>query len=410
LNLPFYIARRYLISRKSHNIINIISGISVAGVTIGTMALIIILSVFNGFEHLVITLFNSFNPDLKIEAAEGKAFAFYDMPSDSLRKIPGVYRLTEVVEENALLKYQSKQTIATLKGVSRDYVELKVLDTMIIDGKMELEGRNAPMGVLGLGVAYNLGVQLNDPFTSITVYVPKRTKKNLSGMEDAFNSDMLRPAGVFSIQQDFDSKYIIVPIEFVRNLLEYSNEVTSVEIGVEAGKDPDWVQARVRQVLGKKFKVSNRFQQEELLYKVMKSEKLAIYLILSFVLFIAAFNIIGSLSMLIIDKKKDISVLQSMGADHRLIKRIFLAEGLLISLSGGVGGLLLGGMICLLQQQFGLVPLEGGSGSFIVDSYPVLMQAKDFLFVFVTVFLIGIFAAWYPVRQISRKYLREKLA
>ncbi len=410
MNLSFYIAKRYLISKKSHNIINIISGISVAGVTIGTMALIIILSVFNGFEHLVISLFNSFDPDLKIEAAEGKIFNYSDIPADSITKIPGIYRLTRVVEENALLKYHDKQTIATLKGVSQDFVELRVLDTMVIDGEMRIERGKEALGVLGLGVAYNLGIQLNDPFTSITVYVPKRTKKVLSGMEDAFNSDVLVPSGVFSIQQDFDSKYVIVPIGFMRNLLEYNEEVTSLEIGIKKGYDMEFVQDQVKRILGEDYLVRNRYQQEEMLYKVMRSEKLAIYLILSFVLFIAAFNIIGSLSMLIIDKKKDISVLQSMGADKGLIKRIFLAEGLLISLSGGLGGLFLGGIICLLQQQFGFIPLEGGSGSFVVDSYPVMMKLSDFFFVFGTVLAIGFFAAWYPVRQISRKYLNLKLA
>ncbi len=381
-----------------------------AGITIGTMALIIILSVFNGFESLVITLFNSFDPDLKIEAVQGKTFIAGDLPEEEIKKIPGVIRYTEVVEENALLKYKNKQYIATIKGVTPDFADQHVLDSMIIEGEMVLKRGKYSQGVLGLGVAYYLGIQLNDPFNSLSVYVPKRTKKTLASLEEAFNSDLLAPAGIFSIQQDFDAKYVIVPIDFARNLLEYDREVTSIEIGLAPKADLDRIQERITALAGTSFTVKNRFQQQEMLYKIMKSEKLAIFLILSFVLFIATFNVVGSLSMLIIDKKKDIAVLQSMGADPPMIKRIFMAEGLLISLSGALFGLLLGGFICWLQQRFGLVPLEGGSESFVIDAYPVEMKVTDFLYVFLTVFTIGLLAAWYPVRQISRKYLQQKLA
>ncbi len=331
-------------------------------------------------------------------------------PAEEIKKIPGVVRFTEVVEENALLKYKNKQYIATIKGVSPDFVDQHVLDSMIIDGQMILKKGSQSQGILGLGVAYYLGIQVGDPLNPITVYVPKRTKKTLGTLEDAFNSDILAPAGVFSIQQDFDAKYIIVPIHFARNLLEYSTEITAIEIGLTPQTDNALVQEKIVALTGNAFTVKNRFQQQETLYKVMKSEKLAIFLILSFVLLIATFNIIGSLSMLIIDKKKDIAVLQSMGADPILIKRIFLVEGLLISLSGAIFGLILGGVICWIQQQFGLVPLESGSESFVIDAYPVEIRATDFLYVFLTVFVIGLLAAWYPVRQISRKYLQQKLA
>jgi lipoprotein-releasing system permease protein len=374
------------------------------------MALIIILSVFNGFESLVITLFNSFDPDLKIEAVQGKTFTLQDIPSEEIKKIPGVIRYTEVVEENALLKYKNKQYIATIKGVSKDFEEMHVLDSMLIDGEMVLKRGKYSQGILGLGVAYYLGIQVNDPLNSITVYVPKRTRKTLGNLEDAFNSDILTPAGVFSIQQDFDAKYVLVPIDFARGLLEYTGEVTAIEIGLTSQTNTAQVQDQIALLAGNGFSVKNRFQQQEMLYKVMKSEKLAIFLILTFILFIATFNIIGSLSMLIIDKKKDIAVLQSLGAGPPLIKRIFMVEGLMISLSGAILGLLLGGLICWLQQQFGIVPLEGGSESFVIDAYPVEMRAKDFLFVFLTVFGIGLLAAWYPVRQVSRKYLHLKLA
>ncbi|MCX6235526.1 MAG: ABC transporter permease [Bacteroidetes bacterium] len=410
MKLPLFIARRYLISRKSYNIINIISGISVAGITVGTMALIIILSVFNGFENIVTKLFNSFDPDLLITVKEGKVFDPSRLPAETIRNIPGVIRYTEVVEENALLKYGSKQYIATIKGVSEDYEKYSGLDSMLVEGELVLQKGARPFMVLGYGVSYYLGVNLSAFDNSIYVYVPKRTKKTLSSIDQAFNSGVITPSGIFSIQQDFDSKYVLVPVGFARTLLEYTSEVTAIEIGLASWTDKENIQEQVKQLCGDDFSVKNRYQQQELLYKMMKSEKLAIYFILGFILLIATFNVVGSLSMLILDKRKDIGVIWSMGASNTLIKRIFLAEGLMISLSGALLGLLLGAMICWIQQRFGIIKLEAGSGSFIIDAYPVRMQVKDFLLVFLTVMIIGMGSAWYPVRQISKKYLQQKLS
>lgn len=379
------------------------------GIAIGTMALIVVLSVFNGFEKLVISLFNTFNPDLVITVKEGKTFNSNEFPSEKIKKIPGVIYFTEVVEENALLKHKSRQHIVTIKGVSEDFEKMSRLDTMVIDGEFILENEGRNFTVIGAGVAYYLGANPKDFSDPISVYIPRRTKSTSMNFENAFNNQLILPSGVFSVQQDYDSKYIIVPIRFAKDLLDYTNEVTSIELGLEQDADTDKIQSDIQNTLGENFLVKNQFQQQELLYKIMKSEKLAIFLILSFILLIATFNVIGSLSMLILDKKKDIAVLSSMGANKKLIKRIFLTEGLLISIIGAILGLTLGGILCWLQQRFGIISLGPGDGSFVIDAYPVQMQALDFVYVFITVFFIGMAAAWVPVKQISKKYLNQRL-
>ena len=374
------------------------------------MALVVILSVFNGFEELVTRLFNTFNPDLQITINEGKTFTLDQLPADSIRDLKGVVRFTEVVEENALLKYRDKQHLATIKGVSREFQDFSRLDTMMVEGEFILQAPGSRYAVVGYGVAYYLSINLRDFTTPISVYVPKRTRKTITSLDNAFNINQIFPSGIFSIQQDFDSKYMLVPIDFARELLEYEKEVTSVELGIDPDSDIRSIQASVGEMVGDKFSVKNRFQQQEMLYKIMKSEKWAIFLILTFILLIATFNVIGSLSMLILDKKKDIAVLWSMGANNKLIKRIFLTEGLLISLSGAVLGIMLGALVCWLQQRFGLISLGGGTGSFVIDAYPVKMVLNDFILVFLTVFIIGFIASWFPVRQISRKFLKQKLS
>lgn len=409
MNFPVYIAKRYLISKKSHNIINIISGISVAGITIGTMALIIILSVFNGFENLVISLFNTFNPDLKIEIREGKTFSLDQVPLEEIKNIPGVVNFTEVVEDNALVQYNDKQHIATIKGLGKSF-DSSSLDSMMVSGNFLLQNNRRDFAVLGAGVAYFLGVSISDYGKPLDVYVPSRTRAPSLSFENAFNQRKIMPAGVFSIQQDFDTKYILVPIGFARELLEYKDEVSSVEISTAKGTNIKSIQQAIQELVGNEFRVQNRFQQQELLYKIMRSEKWVSFLILTFILLIATFNLIGSLSMLILDKKKDIAVLHSMGASNRLIRKIFLVEGMMISLLGGILGMLLGGLITWLQMEFGLIRLGSADGSFVVDYYPVDMQFQDFLYVFITVSVIGFVSAWLPVQQISRKYFKQKLA
>jgi len=410
LNLPLHIARRYLISKKSHNIINVISGISIIGITVGTLALIVVLSVFNGFESLVLSLYNSFNPDLEITVEKGKTFTMNEVRADDLSKIAGVLYLTEVVEENALMKNGTRQHIARMKGVGENFSLMTAIDSAIIDGEYKLENGHVACGVFGAGVSYHLGVVPNLFSEPVEIFVPSRTTNFSPGLEQAFNRGYVSPSGVFSIQQDFDASIVIVPLWFARELLEYTNEITALEIGLEKGADAAHVKAVISEMLGDGFKVKDRYEQEELLYKIMNSEKWIIFLIMAFILMIATFNVIGSLSMLIIDKQKDIAVLHSLGANYALIRRIFLLEGLLISLSGAIAGLVLGGLISWAQQEFGFIKLGNGDGSFIIDTYPVQVRNIDFLIVFITVFVISYFAAWLPVRRISKKYLEQKLA
>ncbi len=406
MNLSFYIARRYLLGKKSQNAINIISGISVLGVATGTMALVIVLSVFNGFDQVVKSLFNSFDPDIKITAVQGKTFLPGGGVTDALLGLPGVLAVSEIMEENVLLLYGDKQHIATIKGVDDSFKEVTGLDSMIYDGEMKLKDQNRPYAVVGQGVAYSLRIGLNfvDPLFVYTI--DRKSPLNMAQPEESIRRDFIYPSGIFSIEQDFDSRYIIVPIEFVRKLLSYDREVSSLELKLDGRFPPDRVQEEIRAVMGEAFHVKNRQQQNELFYRVMKSEKWAIFLILTFILIIASFNIIGSLSMLIIDKKQDIVTLRNMGASHRLIERIFLVEGWMISVIGSVTGMLLGTGISWVQQRFGIIRLSG-SGNFVIDAYPVKIELADICLIWATVLLIGLIAARYPVKQISRKYLKS---
>jgi lipoprotein-releasing system permease protein len=410
MNFPFFIAKRYLFSKKSHNIINIISAISVVGVMVGTLALIVVLSVFNGFEDLVKSLYNSFNPDLQITVKEGKTFDAINFPKNKIEQIPGVISYTEVVEENALLKFKSEQTIVTLKGVSKDFLIQNPMDSMLVDGEFILEQSNVNFAIMGYLVAYHLGIRINDFSNPLSVFVPKRTKKTITSVDQSFNSGFLVPSSVFSIQQEIDSRYIIVPIKFARDLLEYTTEITSVEIRLKEGANTEKIQKSVQSIVGDTFLVKNRYQQQELLYKIMKSEKWAIFFILTFIIIIAAFNVVGSLSMLILDKRKDIAVLFSLGADEKMIKSVFIREGILITLIGISMGLIIGFLLCFAQIQFGLIKLGGEAGAFVVSHYPVKMKLFDFAAVFGIVFIIGLGAVWYPVKQISSKYLQLRIS
>jgi len=404
VNLSFYIAKRYLLGKKSQNAINIISGISILGITTGTMALVIVLSVFNGFDAVVKSLFNAFDPEIRISATEGKTFVPDPAVTRSLLELPGVAALSEVLEENVLLLYGDRQHIATIKGVDDAFREVSGLDSMVYDGAMKLKDQNRAYAVVGQGVGYKLGIGLSfiDPLWVYTI--DRKAKINMSNPEESIRRDFLYPSGIFSIEQEIDSRYIITDIAFVRDLLSYDQEVSSLELRLHSHFPPDEVQQDIVNLLGEGMQVQNRQQQNELFYKVMRSEKWAIFLILSFILIIASFNIIGSLSMLIIEKKKDILTLRNMGAGKSLIKKIFLVEGWLISVIGSFTGLILGTTISWLQQRFGLIKLTG-SGSFIIDAYPVHIELIDILLIWGTVLLIGFLAARYPVRQISRKYL-----
>jgi lipoprotein-releasing system permease protein len=372
----------------------------------GVMALVVVLSVFNGFDTLIRGMFSVFDADLKIVLVEGKTFPDTLQELSAVRNHPSVAVFSEVLEENALFKYRNKQHIGTIKGVSRNYSDQTGLDSMVIDGTFQLWRGSQPLAIMGQGVAYYLNANLAH-FDPLEVYMPRRGRQATITTVNAFSSKAIMPVGVFRVEQEFDSQYILAPIEFVRGLLNFGNQITSIELKLNYQAKASRAQQEIQALLGDKFKVLSRFQQNESLYRTMKSEKLAIGLILSIILVIASFNIIGSLSMLIIDKRKDVETLRSLGADNKLIQNIFMAEGLLISIAGTATGAVLGLVICWLQIQFKLVKLKG-LGGFVIDAYPVDIQLPDIMFVLLMVLIIGYLAARFPVRIITKRIFAQE--
>ena len=403
MKLSYFIAKRYLFARKSRNAINIISGISVVGVSVGTMALIVVLSVFNGFDKLIKSLYSSFDPEIQITTSLGKTFVPAGEKFDSLRTMPGVLAVSEVLEENALLRYGDRQYIATVMGVDDNFANVTGVDTMIVDGTYDLYGKNGFSAVVGQGIAYNLGIGLNF-LNPVNIYIISRSARLAMNPERAIRRRVIFPSGIFSIEQEHNSKYMLVPIEFSRELLEFDDEVTSLDLKLNPMVDPASVQAQITNLLGPDFDIKNRNEQNALFYRIMRSEKWAIFFILTFILIVASFNIIASLTMLIIDKTDDIRTLRNLGATQRLMKRIFLLEGWLISALGAVIGLAAGSVIAWAQARYGLIKLHG-TGSFIIDAYPVVFVISDILKVFLTVLFIGFLAALIPTRYVSSRYL-----
>lgn len=399
-SFAFKIARRYLFSKKSHNAINIISGISATGVAIGTMALVVVLSVFNGFESLISNMFSAFDPDLRISLVEGKSFDLNTPEFNHVKKIKSIAVFTDVIEENALLRYKDKQMPATVKGVSENFKQLTEIDSIIYDGEFVLYDGAFERAVPGIGVASVLG--LNPHFIEpLYIYAPKRTSRiNILNPERSFNQSGTFVSGIFSVQQpEYDGQLVLVSIGLARELFEYSpTTVTSVELKVKNANNIDKVKDDIQKILGQKFKVQDRYEQQESFFKILKIEKWITFLILCFILLIASFNIIGSLSMLIIDKKADIETLRNLGAQKRLIKSVFLLEGWMISALGAFIGIIAGTFLCLIQEHFGLLKL--GSG-YVIDAYPVVTQVTDIFVVFITVLIMGFWAAWYPTKYIN---------
>jgi lipoprotein-releasing system permease protein len=392
VNTAFYIARRYLFAKKSTNAINIISAISVLGVFVGSTALIIILSVFNGFEEVVLKMFNTITPQIIVMPSKGKTFNPNTVYFKELQANKSIFSYTEVLSENALIWYNNKQSPALVKGVSSDFLKNKSLDTIMIEGNFVLENKNGPNAVIGSALQAYLGVNSSDPFEKLQIYSPKKgVKANSINPMDDFTVLSIPPSGVFEVQQDFDN-LIIVPLEFARELLGEDKNVSAIEINVKDGVDAETLKNQIAQKLGSNFVVKNRIQQNQGLYNVLGSEKWMVYIILTFILIIAIFNIIGSLTMLVIDKLKDISILNSLGAGKKLIKRIFLVEGMMITLTGCIFGLLIGFVFCLLQQRFGWVKM-GESNLLVSNAYPIAFKWKDFVLVFITVSIFSFVAS-----------------
>ncbi len=408
MNLPFYIARRYLFSKKKHNAINIISAVSVCGVALATLALVCTLSVFNGFQDMVAGFFTAFDPELKIIVREGKVFDPHESRVAQIHAMPEIEVWTETLEENAMVQYKDRQTMAVIKGVEDNFEQLTAIDSLLYGtGKFVLNDSVVDYGILGVELMSELGtgIQFVDP---LQVYAPKRNARvNMANPAASFNSDYLfSPGAVFIVnQQKYDARYILTSLGFARRLFDYDTEVSAIEIKLKPGSNIDAVEKKMEEILGERFVVQNRYEQQADVFRIMEIEKFISYLFLTFILAIACFNVIGSLSMLILDKRDDVETLRNLGAGDQLITRIFLFEGRMISVFGASIGIVLGLLLCFLQQKFGLISLGGGNGSFVVDAYPVSVHLTDVLLVFVTVIAVGFLSVWYPVKYLSRRLL-----
>lgn len=405
---PFYIARRYLFSKKSHNAINIISGISVGGVALAAMAMVCVMSVFNGFRDLVASLFTSFDPQIKVVPAAGKTAAADDPALLRIKQWPGVEAASACVEDNALALYGERQIMVTVKGVDDEFEHTSDIKSILYgDGQYRLQTANLPYGIPGIQLAAQMGdgVTYSHP---LVICAPRNGEQiNMMNPIESFNIDSVySPGVVFSVnQKKYDNNYLITSIDFARRLFERQGLITSLELKLKSGVSTSQAVKELQQIAGPHYKVLDRYAQQEDVFKIMNIEKVMAYLFLTFILLIACFNIVGSLSMLIIDKKKDVETLRNLGADDRQIRQIFLFEGRMISLFGATIGVILGLLLCWGQRTFGWLKLGDSSGNFIIDAYPVSVHGWDILLVFATVIVVGFLSVWYPVRYLSRRLL-----
>lgn len=411
MSFPFHIARRYIISKKSHHSINIISGISVLGVVIATAALVCILSVFNGFEGMVASLFTTFDPPLKVVTAEGKYFDSNDARIEQVRHLSDVRLPVDVVEDKALVTSKNAQLMVTVKGVDDRFLENEEFNDILVgNGVLDLHAVDVQYGVFGVNVLTALGLNI-DFEEPIQVYAPKKGEKiNIANpMNDFRQAELFTPHVAFMVMQSkYDSNYVITSLDFAQGLFDKIGKQTALELYLNDDADAKDVKKKVEQTLGAGFDVLDRYEQQSDTFKIMEIEKLISYVFLTFILLIASFNIIGSLSMLIIDKREDIRTLHNLGATNRDISRIFLLEGWLISLIGALLGIALGVGLCLLQQQYGILKFGASAGSYIVDAYPVQVKLTDVVLVFITVSVIGLLSVLYPVHHFSKKQLKAR--
>jgi len=411
LNFPFYIARRYLFSKKSTHAINIISGISVVGVAVATMALVVTLSVFNGFHDLVASFFTQMDPQLKVIPVKGKTTASDDPVLLKIRHLPEVEVATECLEDQALAVYGSRQMMVRIKGVQDNFDSLTHIREVVEgDGEFCLHAADMNYGIPGLGIAYQLGLGYTYQ-NPLKIYAPRREGQlNIANPTDGFVEDELySPGVVFCIKQSkYDKQYILTSLDFTQQLFDQQGRLSSLELRLRPGSDFEGVKEKMRQIAAGRFNVLDRYEQQDDTFRIMKVEKLMAYIFLTFILVIACFNIIGSLSMLIIDKRNDVVTLSNLGASNHQIIRIFLFEGRLISMMGAVIGIVLGLLLCWIQQQYDIVRLGDSEGIFVVDAYPVSVHPWDVVVIFITVVAVGFLSVWYPVRYFARRLLRSK--
>lgn len=410
MNFPFYIAHRYLFSKKSTHAINVISGISVVGVAVATMALVVTLSVFNGFHDLVASFFTQMDPQLKITPVKGKTAPADDPILTKIRHLSEVEVATECLEEQALVVYGDRQQMVIVKGVEDNFNQLTHIQEILEgDGDFELHAADLSYGIPGLGVAYQLGLGYTYEHP-LRIYAPRREGQlNMANPTEGFVvDDLYSPGVVFCMKQGkYDKNYILTSIAFTRHLFDLDGRLSSLEIRLKPGSDFERVKSQMEEIAAGKFYVQDRYEQQDDTFRIMKVEKLIAYVFLTFILMIACFNIIGSLSMLIIDKKEDVVTLRNLGATDHQITRIFLFEGRMISAIGAILGVLIGLLLCWLQQQYGIVRLGSSEGSFVVDAYPVSVHPWDIVLIIITVIAVGFLSVWYPVRYFSRRLLRQ---
>lgn len=408
MNYEFFIARRYLFSKKSHHAINIISGISVCGVAVATMALVCTLSVFNGFQDLVADLFTAFDPQLEVRPSAGREVSADDKSLLELKKMPCIETYTECMEGQALVVQGAHQLVVTVRGVEDSFLEQANTNNLFYgDGTFRLKDESGFYGILGIQLASKLGLQANfaEP---LPIFAPRKGERvNVANPLGSFNQDALfSPGIVFMVQQaKYDANYILTSVEFARNLFDADGKVTAIHLRIKDGTSISEAKHQVQKTLGSRFTVKDRYEQQDEVFHIMRIEKLIAYIFLTFILLVACFNIIGSLSMLMIDKKQDVETLRNLGASNRQISRIFMLEGRMISLAGAVFGIILGLGMCWAQIEFGLITMGNAEGSFIVEAYPVSVHPWDIVLVFLTVLAVGWLAVWYPVRYLSRNLL-----
>ena len=405
MNFPFFIARRYVFSKKSTNAINVISAISVVGVAVGTMALVIVLSVFNGFHDLVASFFTNFDPQIELVPTQGKTAPADDPVLDQIRKMPEVSVHTDVLEDQGLAVYGDRQQMVTVMGVDDNFTQLtNIGDILYGDGEFSLQAANLFYAIPGIRLAQDMG--LGARFEGyLKLYAPVRRGQitELADPSEGFVVDsLISPGVVFAVNQaKYDRDHVICSIGFARRLFDQDGMLSSLQLRLKPGSDLAAVKKQMREIVGSKYRVLDRFEQQSDTFNIMQIEKVLAYVFLTFILMVACFNIISSLSMLIIDKKADAATLRNLGATDRQIRSIFLFEGRIISAIGAVVGILLGLLLCWLQQEFGLVHMGDSAGSFVVNAYPVSVHYDDVAIVFVTVLLIGWAAAWIPTRKLK---------
>jgi lipoprotein-releasing system permease protein len=400
MNFPFYIARRYLVSKKSTQAINIIALISVTGISICTAALIIVLSAMNRMTDLVLSLYNSFDPDLKITPERGKTFEVTD-PFKAIQKIPGVLYYSEVLQENALFKHGEKQHIGTIKGVDGNFGKMSGLDSFIVSGNFDLGSDTMPMALAGGGIAAKLDLVVNQFHAGslIQIFIPRKEARAATTQEDVFHIGYLFPSAIFSLNDDFDFRYLITSLDYLRNITDAKNKATSIELKLEKNVNESEIRKKIQTLTGPGFQIKNRFEQNEVLFKTLKSEKWWTLVILAFIMIIGTFNVIGCVTMLILEKQKDMFVLASLGAGIKTLRKIFMVEGLMIVFLGSLIGIFTGLLLCYLQIQYKLVPFSEG---FIIDHYPIRVMGTDVMITLGLVLITGYFAGWYPIRKLTR--------